>query len=794
MLKNHLLSILRNLKRNRGYTAINISGLAIGFASALLIAIYVSNEFTYDRHFKDHDRIYRLSARSFAMSSIAHLTKVKEQVSGVEAFVNMMPSVSATLTVDEDRNFIEDQLYYVSEDYFKVFEQQTVYGDINSAFNGPNGLVLAQSMAQKLFGDVNPLGKEVTIVSQISNDRYNVTAVVPDLPVNTHLRFNALARIPRAFENRVRDSYSYTTGYSYFKTSNKPDDVTLNEQVNDIFTQVNFERFGEGKSFEEFSKDHDPGMWVLPLADVHLESNIQFETSEPGNEQYLYIFLGIALFIIVLAAINYINLATAQASKRAKEIGVRTVLGSFKGQLMSRFLAESVLISFVAVLIGFGLAEGALKLLNLSGFNHFQTNVFEFPELLAVTLVTALVTGLLAGIYPAFYLTKFKPSSVLKGDFKVGERSKLFRNALVTFQLVISLTLAVFSVFASKQLHYSLEKDLGFNKDNVIVIDNSKSQLGEEGENLEPLRNELLKNAVVENVAFSHYSMINQLPLSGMEELTPESPYYRIQYKYTDARFVSTMGFELIEGRDFNEELDDDRTAMIINRAMAKKLGGDVLGRRFNANFNGRDVEIVGIVEDFHHQDFSREIGPVVFFYRPYPTQINVRFTGNVKEALAAIENTYAGFTDAPFDYYFFDQKFNQLFQKEERLGQIISLFTGLSVFVALLGLIGLISYKLDQRIKEIGIRKVLGASVAQILTMLSREMVWLAGIALLVAIPLAYFAVSKWMDGFVYHISISASPFIVVGGFALMIIVGIVSLRSLKTAGANPVKALRNE
>lgn len=791
MLKNHLLSILRNLKRNKAYAAINILGLAIGFAAATLIAVYVRSEFTYDQHYPEHDKIYRLSANSFALSSIAYLNHIKENVASVEEFVNVMPNPSASLRTESGKSLAVKDYFYVTEGYSEIFKHEFLLGNQETALAAPNGLILTQTMAEKLFGTQNPIGQKLHVNSQISEDDFQVTGVIADLPSNTTLKFSAIGRLPKEFEDRIKDNYQFTTGYSYFKTATAIDEQQIKSIVDEIMLQLEFERFGEGKTIDEFRAAYKSGFVVLPVAKVHLNSNTQFEASEPGNVQYLYVFLFIAAFVIILAAINYVNLSTAQASKRAKEIGVRKVLGSFRNQLISRFVLESVFIAFVAVIIGFGLAEGALQLLNSSGFAHFETNVFQYTQLIALISSIAMLTGIIAGIYPAFYLTRFKPSSVLKGDYKSGAKNKFFRNGLVVFQFAVSLSLAIFSVFVSQQLHFSLRKELGFDKSNVLLIDNTKFQIGD---NDEAFRTELMSKPGIVNVGYSHYELTN-LPLTGMTELNVDNPEYtRIQYKYTDANYAKVMGFELVEGRFFNDELDGDRTSMLVNETLARNLGGDVIGRRFDANFNGKDVEIIGVVKDFHYEDFRRAIGPVAFFGRPYPSLISVKFEGSLQEAVAAAQNTYAGFTSEPFDYKLFEQSFDQLFDKERQLGQVINLFTGLAVFVAVLGLIGLISYTLDQRIKEIGIRKVLGASVKQILAMLSREMLWLTGIAFLIAIPLSYYAVSSWMADFAYHIPIGVLPFVLVGSVAMLTILFIVSGRSARAAMSNPVKALRTE
>lgn len=791
MLKNHLLSILRNLRRNKAYASINIMGLAIGFAAATLIAVYVKSEFTYDQHYPDHDKVFRLSANSFALSSIAHLNQIKENSALVEEVVNIMPNPSASLTTEDGKSLAVKDYFYVTEGYGDVFKHEFVLGNEEGALSSPNGLILTETMATNLFGSQNPIGQKVHVNSQISEDDFQVTGVIKDLPANTTLRFSAIGRLPKSFKDRIDKNFGFTTGYSYLKTSTALTRDQMKEAVAEAMLPVDFERFGNGKTLDEFKAEYSSELMVMPLADVHLNSNIQFEVSEPGNVKYLYVFIFIAVFVIILAAINYVNLSTAQASKRAKEIGVRKVLGSFRNQLISRFIIESVLIALVSVLIGFGLAEGSLQLLKSSGFAQFDANVFEYTELIVSILAVAVFTGIVAGVYPAIYLTKFKPSAVLKGDYKAGNKNAFFRNGLVVFQFVVSLSLAIFSVFISQQLHFSLQKDLGFDKTNVLMIDNTKFQIGD---NEKAFRTELMSKPGIKNVGFSHYELTS-LPLTGMTELNVENAeYHRIQYKYVDANYAQLMGFELVEGRFLNDELDGDRTSMVVNETLAKNLGGDVLGRRFDANFNGKNVEIVGVIKDFHYEDFRKAIGPVAFFGRPYASIVSVKFEGSLQETVAASQAAYTQFTSEPFDYQLFEQTFDQLFEKERQLGQVINLFTGLAVFVAVLGLIGLISYTLDQRIKEIGIRKVLGASVSQILSMLSREMIWLIGIAFIVAIPLSYYAVSSWMAEFAYHISIGVLPFVLVGVAAMVTILLIVSGRSAKAAMSNPIKALRTE
>lgn len=795
MFNAHLLLILRSFIRSKGYTSINIGGLAIGFAAAILISIYVSQEYTYDQHFKDHEKIYRLSHSSFALGSIAQLDYLENNLAGVEAWVNVMPNPSTTLKID-GRGFIEKNAYYTTQDYLEVFDHPFVFGNSKTALDETNGLIITQSMSKKIFGEGNPIGELIEMSTQVSTDIYQVTGVLEDLPKNSTLKFDVIARLPQSFEEQIKDSFSFTTGYSYFKMGTALDAQSIKDQTDVIFAKRHHALYNSDLDFDTFLEETRAWQPLIQnIADVHLNSNVQFEASDPGNEQYLIIFLSIAVFILVLAAINYVNLATAQASKKAKEVGVRKVLGSFRGQLIGRFLTESVLLAVISVLLGFALAEAALQIMSTAGFASFQVSIVDFPELLGIIFLIALATGIGAGIYPALVLTAFKPVLVLKGNYLSGQGSKFFRNSLVVFQFVISLTLVIFSIFVHQQLNYGLTKELGFNKEGIMIIDNSKFQLGESNENLAAFKNDILKNPAVKAVSGSHYSMIGDLPLSSLVEIGGEEIAYLIQYKYTDANFVPTMGFKLLDGRNFDDQMDSEQSVIIVNETLAKMIGEGIYEKHFNAGNNGQDVQVVGVVEDFHYADLSKVIGPAAFFKNDYVSQLNVRIEGqDLANTLETLKASYAQFTNEPLDYYFFDQSFNKLFDEEKKMSQIINIFTGLSLFVAMLGLIGLISFKLDQRVKEIGVRKVLGASILQILQLFTSEMARLIVISLFVTVPLGYLVTDLWLNGFSYHVPIGVMPFVLVAVAGLALTLLIVCLRSYNAASKNPVNSLRSE
>lgn len=790
MIRNQLLSFLRNLKRNKGYAAINISGLAVGFAAAFLISVYVFQEYSYDQHHTEHEKIYRLSAPNFAFSSIAHLTLLEQSTSGIESWVSVMPTPSGTLTVGED-GFLEDNTYYVSEDYFKVFPQDLVFGTSRSAFSNPSSIVITESVSRKIFGSENPVGLQVKLSSQGPPENYTITGVMADPPANSYLKYDILARVKTEFELDPTN-FGYTVAHCFFRTETPLNLAQFQNQSDEIFTRKSYESANSNQNFEEYleaTKSYRPR--VMNIADVHLSKSLLFEASPAGKPLYLKIFIGIALFIIVLAGINYVNLATAQASKRAKEIGIRKVLGSIRFHLVSGFLAESLLLSLLSFTVGMLLSALLLEAMASIGFKAFEVGLLDFPQVLMAIGVISILTGIGAGVYPAFYLSAFTPTLVLKGNHKSTKAKSLSRNFLVIFQFTVSLTLAIFSIFIYQQLNYGIDKDLGFQKEQVLVLDNSKDQLGESEQ---AFKNEILNLSVVADASFSRYSMVDRLSLTGLQGIENKEQYIRTYYKFVDDRFIPTMGFELLEGRNFNAEFEDEINSILINERMKEEIGGEVVGTVFNGAHLGERVRIIGVVKDFHFQDMSKEIEPAAFFFRPQGNQLSIRVSSADTQAVSDIEKVWSEFTTEPFDFYFFDQRFNELFKSEKTLSQIIAIFTSLSIFIAFLGFAGLISFQLDRRMKEIGIRKVLGATVQQILGMFSKEFGRLVLVSFLIGAPLAWFATSKWLDSFAYRVNLGVLPFLLAGIGGALLVFAIVVIRARGRANTNPVETLRSE
>ncbi len=788
MIKNHLRSFLRNLSRNKGYAFINISGLAVGFAAALLISIYVYQEYNYDRHHNEYEHIYRMSSPTFGFSSTAHVKYLIENTSEIESWVSMLPTPSGTLTIDGD-GFVEDDTYYVTRDYFKVFPQELIHGNSRAALADPNSLVITESLSKKVFGNENPVGLRVKLSSSSAPDDYTITGVIKDPPLNSYLKYSILARFSEAAEKNL-DDFRNTVSYCFLRTEKPLELEQFQENSNRIFARRQYDLFEKNLSFDQYFeevKKHQP--LIMNIADLHLDSTLLFEASPPGKRLYLQIFMGIALFIIVLAAINYVNLSTAQASKRAKEIGMRKVLGSVRTNLITGLLSESLFLALFSWMIGILLAAFALEFMTSIGFSAFNVDVLAFKPLLLLMLAISILTGLGAGAYPAFFLSGFAPALVLKGNYTSVKGKSFARNVLVVFQFSISLSLAIFSIFISQQLNYGLGKDLGFDREQVMVVDNSKNQLdGSE----EAFLNELRALSSVSEASLNRYSMIDQLAITGMLRLDGTEDYVQLYYKYVDANFVPTMGFEVLQGRNFDATIASDTAAIVVNESFAKELGGDAIGKEFNAYFLGERVRVIGVVKDFHFQNFSKQIEPAGFFYRNWGNQFNLRISA--ARAVNDVEEVWAGFTSEPFEYYFFDQQFNELFNSEKTLGQIITIFTSLSIFIAFLGFAGLISYQLDRRVKEIGIRKVLGASVGQILKMFSTEFSRLAVVSFIIGTPIAWFVTTQWLESFAYRIDIGVTPFLIAGIGGLTLILAIIFLRTNGKARINPAETLRSE
>jgi putative ABC transport system permease protein len=826
MIRNYIKTAWRNLVRNKVSSIINISGLAIGLACVMLIGMYVKDELSYDRFFKDANRIYRVNIHE-KMANDEFVAGHTPPPVGL-ALQNNFPEIESYTRIyqpgDEIIHYLkngrnaaltEKSLLSVDSNFLQFFNYQMIEGDRNKCLNGPNFVVLTQSAAKKYFGNVSPVGKNITFDEY--STPFTVTGVLKDLPEQSSLQFDMLqSNLGMPPVKHFNWSWVWLQMGTYVKlranVPNSPTDIQRLQARFPAMVKVQaataFRRIGQ--PFDEFVKKGGKYEVLLqPLADVHLYSkDIGTRYFVQGDIKYVYIFSAIALFIILLACVNFMNLATAQSAKRAKEVGIRKVLGSDRKQLIGQFLAESFLYTVFAALIAV-----AIVVLALPGFNNLAAkslNMQALSQWQAWTglIVLIILTALFAGSYPAFFLTSFKPASVLKGkaDFKTSKTGFSTRNILVVFQFAVSATLIICTIVVYKQLIYNQSKDLGFNKENVLIVGDAERL----GKNEESFKNEVLKLPEVANATVS-----TNLPASDKyfddyytPETTPENvsapdKNLSISSYIVDEQFVPALKLHIISGRNFSKSFNDS-ASVILNETAVKQAGWkNPIGKSLvYPGGNYTKFKVVGIVKDFNTQSLHDVITPWALFYTTSKTySVNTSFVGvrlkpgDYARAVSKIQAVWKTFMpDNPFEYSFLDQQYDALYKTDQTIGKVFSVFTFLSIAVACLGLLGLAIYTTERRTREIGIRKVLGASVQNVTAMLSKDFLKLVVIASLIAFPVAWYAMNNWLQGFAYKTDISWWVFALSTGIVTAIALVTISFQSIKAAVANPVDSLRSE
>ncbi|KAA5542850.1 ABC transporter permease [Adhaeribacter rhizoryzae] len=810
MLKNYLTIAIRNIARNKAFSAINILGLAIGIASCLLIILFVFDEVSYDKHFSRADQIYRVGFNGrlnqevleFPMTGAPVGEQLKTVFPEVAAYTRIRVNGSPFVTYN-GQTFKEEKFAYADPTFFQVFDFPLLQGDPATALSDPSGIVITEDFAQKYFGQENPMGKVLDLKAW--NASYKITGVISKMPANTHFHFDMLASMHShgLAKNPAWLGFNF---YTYVLV--KPG--TNMRQLETKF-QAEAERFiskevkdGIGVSMAEFRKaGNDFGLFLQPLTSIHLRSQYKFELEPNGNIQYVYIFLAIAGFMLLIACINFMNLSTAGASKRAKEVGIRKVLGSVRQQLIFQFMSESVLISFCALFIAIFLVSLALPVFNDLTGKSFTLDFLLQPVYLVGLPVFGILVGLLAGSYPAFYLSGFRPVAVLKGS-SLG--SKLFsgnqwwgsfrlRSMLVVFQFFISIALLVGTVVVYRQLTYMQQKAVGYSKEQVLVVQDSYALKKNE---------KVFKEKIAQFPQVVQASISGNVPVGDSKESNngffPQDrkgqPIVMRQY-LIDENYLPTLGLKLVAGRNFSKDFKTDSLGVLLNEAAVTALNWqkNPLGQKIQDG-NGRILHVVGVLKDFHFESMHQKIGPMVMTYGENSGSVLVKIkTDNIPGLIASLENTWNDLTaEAPFAYSFLDDRFAEVYQTEQKLGKILGIFAGLTIFIACLGLFGLATFTAQQRRKEIGIRKVLGASVSAIVAMLSKDFLKLVLVANLIAWPLAWYGMHQWLQDFAYRTQISWWIFVVAGALAIIIALVTISFQAIKAAVSNPVKSLRNE
>jgi putative ABC transport system permease protein len=808
MLKNYLKIAIRNLSRNKLFSSINIFGLAAGLAVCLLIMLYIFDEMSYDQHHKDADRTYRLAyvtgtgddwsavPAPVAFTMKAEMPEVQE-VTRLLKFPDMDKVLLQNERPRDPRKFFESNGYYVDSTFFQLFTYDFSYGNGQTALDRPNSLVLSESIAAKLFGNENPIGKPVKLSLPFGDFTYTVQAVFKE---------NHKSHIPAHFFLSMRNSDlgTWTERQTSWATNNIFHTYVKLKPGTDVHAfekrMAAFMNRHEGPELKQagLTKGH----FIQRMTDIYLHSSIGNEIAPNGNIRYLYIMGSIAAFILVIACINFMNLSTARSEKRAREVGVRKVIGAGRASLIHQFLGESFLLCLISLAIALFLTQLLLPLFNQ--LTEKQLTLSNNPHLILWIAGLALLTGLLSGLYPAFYLSSFRPATVLKGKILNSWSATTLRKGLVVFQFTISVALILGAIVIGSQLNYLKNQNLGFKKDQQLILPITSMNVAK---NYAALKNEILRTAGVASVTSgSTYPGIRNInDALFYAEGRSAANNVDVAIATIEDDYFGTLGLQLVDGRPFARNSMADSNHIILNQTAVKQLGLDpatAVGKRITYEFHGiyHNMEVTGIVKDFNFESLHNPIKPLGFsvnnfFANKYNYTIIGLQTADYSRALRAIEKAWTKVNpNAPFGYSFLDQDFQRNYEKEQRTAHIVIYCTSIAILIACLGLFGLAAFSAERRTREIGIRKVLGASVTNVTVLLSGEFIRLALLAVLIASPLAWYGMDRWLRNFTYRISVSWWMFAAAGGLAIAIALITVSFQSIKSALANPAKSLRSE
>ncbi|NJM25123.1 MAG: FtsX-like permease family protein [Bacteroidia bacterium] len=803
MINNYLKMAIRIMMRQKTYAGINILGLSVGIAASLLIIIYVVDEVGYDKFHNDSERIYRLGLNGRlqgnefnSATSCAPLAEaMQNEIPEVEETVRF--GVWRTMPVSYEASKFTEPLFLVADsNFFHFFSFKLISGNPETVLKGTDKVVITEAAAKKYFGNEDPVGK---ILLRGSDKRATeVTGVVENPPHNSHIQFDMILSGQSWGYMGRSDEWTSNNLYTYFKARPGASLAKIKSAIDGLIEKnagAELEKY-IGLTFDQFrAQGNKFGMFLQPFLDIHLHSRLSEEIVPNGNIQYLYIFGAIAMFIIVIACINFMNLATARSANRAKEVGVRKTVGAMRPRLIRQFLAESLLYSFISSVIALGLIA-----LTLPTFNYLSGKTLAFdallnPPMMAGIILFAMLIGLLAGSYPAFYLTAFNPAQVLKGKIRSGFKNSVLRNTLVVVQFMVSITLILGSMVVYKQLRFMQQKNLGFDKENVVDLLHTSSL----GKNAGAFKNELLTHP-----EFAGASYANRLPpnidwTSAHRKIGTEQDYLLSVYM-VDYDHLSTMKYEMIEGRFFSRDFPSDSAAVVINETAMKQMGMESIDGQKLLSYSGespRPMEIIGVMKDFNYESLRNNVRPMAIYLGGEPNlEMAIRLTpGNTQAQVDLLESVWKKYApDAAFEYSFLDQNFDALFREEQRMQSIILIFTVLAIGIACLGLFGLATFTAEQRSKELSIRKVLGASSSQVMVLLSKDFTMLVGVAFVLAVPLGWYFLNSWLEGFAYRVGIDFGLIVTSGLFAVIIALVTISTQSIRAARENPVRALKNE
>lgn len=790
MLKNLLKTTLRYIRKHPGYSLLNVLGLTLGITSALFLIIYVSDELSYDRYHEKAERIYRVSSKitetddqfTWIVAQIPFGPQVARDYPEVESFTRFINMPRAAYKF-EDKEYIEENFFYADSTVFDIFTYKVIRGEVKSAVKDPKKIVLTESAAGRYFGDSDPVGKVLTS----GENTYEVTGVIEDVPSNSHFRFEALAarnNLPKELGN-----WGNFGVFTYLLLPGGLDVKAFETKIQGMYEAHMKSIFGPLNINIEYILE--------PIRKIHLYSTNAAEPEPTGSISYVYIFAIVAVFLVLIAAMNYMNLATARSTQRAREVGLRKVVGSRRSLLIMQFLSESVLLTLISLIISIILLLVLLPRFNTLAGKSFDIGILLSPAVLMSVFIVIVVSGIIGGSYPAFFLSRFSPVTVLKGEITQGSAGALFRKILVIIQFTISVAMIVCTMVVFRQLNFLKEKDQGFNQENVLSLQLNNQQMINKYPVLKQL---LLKNEDIKYVTSTNTPMGEGSGKVIFNMETDQGMAQRgINFAVVDHDFIDALEIKIVEGRDFQLDMPSDTlTGVVVNETLVKRMGwSDPIGKRAEVGDESTvRARVIGVMADYHQTGMYNEIESLLLVYRERNNIVYVKLGGNnTEQTLSFIENTWKEvFPDQPYSYTFLKERFNRQFEADEKRGLIFTMFTILAILIACMGLFGLASYMVEQRTKEVGIRKVFGASEGVVVRLISRDFLLLVGISIVIALPVAFYFMSNWLENYVYRTNISIPLLILAALLTIGITFITISYKAYQAAVTNPASSIRTE
>jgi len=768
MIKNFLKTALRNIRRNKLFTFLNIFGLSLGMATTILIYLWVQDELSYDKHFENHKNIYRVISDYYMNGVDYHIATAPPTMAA--ALLNDYPevlnacrlrSVGSRLITIGDKKYEEERAIYADSTFFEIFSIPLISGNKNQLLNAAEYVVINEKLAIKYFGNENAVGNTIII----DEAPFVITGVFENMPANTHFNFDIIVSM-YYLEESFQQSWLSNNFQTYIVLHPETDIIQLEGRFQDMILKYLGPDIQKmmGMTIEEFLGESQAAFRIQKITDIHLHSDLLAELNANSDVKYVYIFSFIAVFILIIACINFMNMATARSEGRSKEVGISKVSGAVRSQVMFQHLVESLVLTIFSYILAMIIVEFAIPEFNILSGKEISINYLK-PQTLLTLLGIVLVTGFIAGSYPAFYLSSFRPIVVLKGGFKTGRGSGRLRNTLVVIQFITTIMLISGTIIVYQQMNYIKNKHIGYNKDQLITLHNTHLL----GESILTFKKEMLSHPQFQSATISSYLPVPSS--SNSSAVWPDGDKEKtvsIQQWIVDFDYIKTMEMEIIEGRDFSSYMSTDSSAVIINETTQKQFGWDDPLNHKVVRLSWPDAQpihyqVIGVVKDFNFHSLRDNIGPLMMYIGRSDYMITFRFdTKDTREVIQLLENKWEEFVpNELFDYSFVDNRFSKVYFREQRISKIITLFSVLAIIIASLGLFGLAAYNTEKRTKEIGIRKVNGATVMDVFRLLAKDFVKLIGIAFVIAVPPTWYYMGTWLDNFAFHVNVSWAVFV---------------------------------